>query len=223
MKLYHDPISTSSRIVTFCLHDQDISFEDRQISVHAGEQFEPEFAALNPNSEVPVLVDGDFVLTQSGAILKYVAAKHGLDIYPAGLRQRARVDEDMSWFATNFHVFHCAMLSYTYIMPQLAGLDPAVLATVRAIGGQGSRKYLGVLNDHMLASTEFVRSDRITLADYVGAANVTLGDAAGIDFEEYPNVIRWLSTLRARKGWRPAFGTFEAMIAAKRPAPSQAA
>jgi glutathione S-transferase len=210
MKLIYDPASTSSRIVTFFLHDQNIAFDGQAISIAAGHQHLPDLASLNPNHEVPVLLGKNgFSLTQSSAIIRYLAAKHELDVYPKDLQRRARVDEAISWFQTNFHIFHCALLSYTYILPTMLTLDPKTLATMRAIGANGSEKYMTVLNDHMIGANTFVCGDEITLADYVGAANVSLGMFAGMDFSVYPNVSRWLDTLRARKGWPLACSVFE--------------
>jgi len=215
MQLIYDPASTSSRIVTFFLHDHAIDFDGRIVSVMVGEQFQPDFAAINPNCEVPVLVEDDgFRLTQSAVILQYLAQQRGLDVYPSSLRERAKVDEAMSWFKTNFHIYHCALLSYTHILPTFQAMEPTLLATVRATGQGGSNKYLKVLNDHMIGSNDYVCGQRVTLADYVGAANVTLGYAAGMDFAAYPNVVRWLKTLRHHKGWAPAYFAFEGMLAA---------
>ena len=90
---------------------------------------------------------------------------------------------------------------------------------MRAIGAQGSRKYLQVLNDRMIGDSEFVCGSEITLADYVGAANVTLGAFADVDLSAFPNVLRWLATLRERRGWNLAYGDFERAVAARqRPA-----
>ena len=213
MQLIYDPASTSSRIVTFFLHDNGIDFDAKIVDIGNGEQFQPNFAAVNPNCEVPVLVEDDgFRLTQSAVILQYLASQRGLDVYPAHARERARVDEAMNWFKTNFHIYHCALLSYTHILPTFQSMDPAMLATMRAIGKGGSDKYLKVLNDHMIGGNDYVCGTRITLADYVGAANVTLGYVAGMDFARYPNVLRWLEALRRRKGWMQAYSVFEAML-----------
>jgi glutathione S-transferase len=215
VKLIYDPASTSSRIVTFFLHDQAIAFDEEIVALAAGEQYQPDFAAINPNREVPVLVEKDgFRLSQSSVIIQYLAVKHGLDVYPAHHRERARVEEAVSWFKTNFHVFHCALLSYSYILPKFQELDPKTLGTIRAIGQGGSQKYLKILNDHMIGANDFVCGDRITLADYVGVSNVTLGYAAGMDFSSYPNVAGWLARLRTRKGWAPAYSAFEGMLQA---------
>jgi glutathione S-transferase len=65
-RLHYDPISTAFRKVTFFLHDQGIPFESRTLDVLKGEQFAPDFLALNPSGAVPVLEDDDFVLIESG-------------------------------------------------------------------------------------------------------------------------------------------------------------
>jgi glutathione S-transferase len=214
MQLIYDPASTSSRIVTFFLHDHAIEFDGREISLANSEQYEAGFAAVNPNREVPVLIeDCGFQLSQSSVIIQYLAQQRGLDVYPANIRDRTKVDEAISWFKTNFHIYHCALLSYTHILPAFLSMNPAVLGTIRAIGKGGSDKYLKVLNDHMIGPNAYVCGDRITLADYVGAANVTLGYAAGMNFADYPNVRRWLRTLRHHRGWAPAYAAFESMLA----------
>lgn len=214
MKLYFDPVSTTSRIVTFFLHDNDLPFDETIVSVLAGEQFLPDYTKINPNAQVPVLVEDDgFALTESSAIIRHLADKYRLPSYPAEPRARARVDEGVSWFQTNFHVYHCVLLSYTYVIPFLKSLDPQVLTAVRGVGQHGREKYLRILNDQMLAASAYVCGDEMTLADYVGAANVTLGYHYGLDLRLYPNISRWIGRMQCRKGWDKAFSVFEALIA----------
>lgn len=214
MKLYYNPVSTTSRIVSFFLFDNDIAFDETIVTPNADNQDALTLKRLNPSNHVPVLIDDDFTLTESAAIIRYIAEKHELDAYPTNLEARTRVEETMSWFQTNFHVFHCVMLGYTHSLPALKSLDPSVLGTMRHMGAQGSQRYLQVLNDHMIGANPYVCGARITLADYVGAANVTLGYFAGVDLTPYPNVVRWLKTLAARKGWAPAYSAFEAAVTA---------
>jgi glutathione S-transferase len=64
-----------------------------------GEHYEDEFTAINPNRMVPALEDGEFRLTESSAILKYLASKLEAPEYPRDLKKRARVDEVMYGFA----------------------------------------------------------------------------------------------------------------------------
>jgi len=58
---------------------------------------------INPNGLVSVLKDGYFRLTESSAILKYIAGKNGSPAYPTELKVRARVNEMMNWFNASFY------------------------------------------------------------------------------------------------------------------------
>lgn len=224
MKLYFDPVSTTSRIVTFFMHDHGLPFDEAIVSVTDGQQHVPALTKVNPNGQVPVLVDDDgFALTESSAIIRHLAETYRLGAYPTDARARARVDEAVSWLQTNFHVYHCVLLSYTYVIPFLKGLDPQVLAAMRGIGRHGSAKYLRILDEEMIAAKPFICGNDISLADYVGAANVTLGYHYGLDLRPYPNVARWLDRLRQRKGWNPAYSVFEAQIAEEQKAAQDAA
>ena len=73
MKLYHHPISTTSRAVMLFVAEQRIPVDMRVVDLFSGEHLRDAYAAINPNRLVPALQDGDFVLTESAAILKYLA------------------------------------------------------------------------------------------------------------------------------------------------------
>ena len=83
--------------------DQGIDLDYQVVDLFTGEHHKPEFAKINPNCLVPVLEDGDFRLTESSAILKYLADKAGSPAYPKDLKARARVNEMMDWFNANIY------------------------------------------------------------------------------------------------------------------------
>src|SRR5262245_57949621 len=99
MKLYFFPVSTASRpILLFCTESK-IAFEPVLVDLMKGEHFQEPYKTLNPTSLVPFIDDDGFVLTESSAILKYLAEKHGSPAYPSGdLKKRARINEVMDWF-----------------------------------------------------------------------------------------------------------------------------
>jgi glutathione S-transferase len=217
MKLFYDPATTSSRIVTFFLFDHNIPFDDEILSTAAGQQRDPAFLKLNPNGLLPVLVEDDgMVLTESVVILRHLSMKYQLPTYPDAVQDRMRVDEVASWFQTTFHLYHCALLSYTHILPVFASMEPKALATLRSIGTFGSQKYLAVLNDAILGNQTYVCGEAITIADYIGAAYVTLGDFASIELDAYANIRRWLQTLKIRRGWQRAYAAFDDAVSAIR-------
>src|SRR6185295_18661378 len=75
MKLHYHPISTTSRPVMLFAAESGIPLEMKVVDLFTGEHMQPGYARLNPNHLVPVLEDGDFVLTENAAILKYLAEK----------------------------------------------------------------------------------------------------------------------------------------------------
>jgi glutathione S-transferase len=80
----------------------ELNAEVKLVNLGAGEQNDPEFLKLNPLHQVPVLVDGDFVLTESRAILAYLVNKYksGSELYPSQPESRALVDQRLYYDAT---------------------------------------------------------------------------------------------------------------------------
>src|SRR5271169_119856 len=93
MKLYYHPVSTTSRPVVLFAAESGIELEYQLVDLFTGAQYKPEFEAINPSHQVPVLEEGDFRLTESSAILKFLADRKGSPAYPSDPRKRARVNE----------------------------------------------------------------------------------------------------------------------------------
>src|SRR5215211_6303170 len=100
MQLYCDPVSTTSRPVMLFAAQENIPLVLEHVDLMSGGHMAPAYLALNPNGIVPFLVDGDFGLGESSAILKYLADKVGSAAYPRELKARARVNEALDWFNT---------------------------------------------------------------------------------------------------------------------------
>ena len=101
MKLYMHPISTACRPVFLFAADNKIAMDHELVDLMTGAHMQQPYASINPNSLVPMLEDGDFRLTESSAILKYLADKIGSPAYPKDLKQRAKVNEIMDWITAN--------------------------------------------------------------------------------------------------------------------------
>ena len=202
MKLYMHPVSITSRPVRLFIAESGIEVDEQMVDLMAGEHYQEPFAALNPNRLVPVLEDGDLRLTESSAILKYLADKIDSPAYPKDLRQRAKVNEMMDWFNTNFY----RDFGYGWIYPQLFAHhrrpDDAVQRGTLAWGKERARIWLQVLNDHWLGDGRpYLCGDQITIADYFGASLLTLGEIIRVDFAAWPNVARWLANIKRLPSW----------------------
>lgn len=210
MKLYTHPASTVGRPVAFFVADAGIDVEQVVVDLFSGAQYAPEFLAINPNHAVPVLVDGDLTLTESSAILKYLADKAGSPAYPTDLKARARVNAAMDWFNTGFYHAFGYDVCYEQLLDHYKLADGVARMAVIARGKLRAEGYLSVLNEHMLGDGQpWVCGREITLADYLGSGIITLGDITGCGFARWPHVCAWLARLKARPNWQAANGAIQ--------------
>jgi glutathione S-transferase len=103
MKLYMHPVSMTSRPVRLFAAESKIALDEEVVDLMTGAHMQPPYSDINPNCLVPMLEDGDLKLTESSAILKYLADKIGSPAYPKDLKARAKVNEIMDWINTNFY------------------------------------------------------------------------------------------------------------------------
>ena len=99
MKLYMHPVSTTSRPVMQFITDNDIPADMQVVDILKGEHYEPAYSKINPNHLIPMLEDGDFRLTESAAILVYLAEKTGKLLPDVG-EPRARMFEQLFFHAS---------------------------------------------------------------------------------------------------------------------------
>jgi glutathione S-transferase len=203
MKLYFHPASTTCRPIMLFAAENGITLDTELIDLFTGAQYQPTYEAVNPNHMVPVLQDGDFRLTESSAILKYIADKAGSPLYPKDLRERARVNERMDWVNTQL----CRDLAYGLVYPQILPThkrrsDEAQDATVQW-GKERTQGWLKILDEHILgAKNAYLCGDTMTIADYFASSFVALAEVTGSDFSAYPNVKRWLGRMKSLKNWK---------------------
>jgi glutathione S-transferase len=202
MKLYYHPASTTSRIVQMFAMDQGIALDYQVVDLFTGEHLKPEYARINPSCMVPVLEDGEFRLTESSAIIKYLADKAGSPAYPKDLQARARVNEMMDWFNSNLYKDFGYGLVYSQLFPHHKRPGEEVHAGTVAWGKAKAEHWLRILDAHLLGPKKsFLCGDQITLADYLGAEMIAAGDVIRCDFSGYPNIGRWLNNMKALKSW----------------------
>jgi len=202
MKLYYHPVSTTSRPVVLFAKESGIDLDYQVVDLFTGAHYQPEYLAINPSRQVPVLEDGDFRLTESSAILKYLADKQGSPAYPTDLRKRARVNERMDWLNTGFYRDFSYGFVYPQIFPFMRRPDDTVQAGTVAWGKDKALTWLKVLDDGIIGPRNaYLCGDDITLADYLGSMMVLGGEAIECRFDAYPNIARWLRNMKSLKSW----------------------
>jgi len=209
MKLYMHPVSNTSRPVLLLISDNKLDVEREVVDLMTGAHLKEPYISLNPNGLVPTLVDGDFVLTESSAILKYLADKFNLPAYPKDLKLRAKVNEAMDWFNTNFYRDFAYGVVYPQLFPHHKRPSDEIQKGTINWGKDLSQKWLKVLNDHIIGpKNDYLVGNSITIADYFGAGLLTSGELIGCDFSKYPNINRWLNNVKKQPSWSKVNETF---------------
>ncbi|HEU4610674.1 MAG TPA: glutathione S-transferase family protein [Kofleriaceae bacterium] len=202
MKLYYHPASTTCRPIMLFAEESRLALDYQLVDIFTGEQYQDAYTSINPCHMVPVLEDGDFRLTESSAILKYLADKIDSPAYPKDLQARARVNERMDFVNTQVS----REFTYGFVYPQLLPIfkrkDEAVQAATLEWGRERSRGWLTVLDRHFIGRNRYLCGDAITIADYFAVAFIALGEAIRCDFSPYPNIRRWLGDMHGLRSWR---------------------
>jgi len=202
MKLYMHPVSMTSRPVRLYIAEKKIPCDEQVVDLMVGEHLKEPYASFNPNKLVPVLEDDGLRLTESSAILKYLAEKNNLPEYPKDLRARAIVNERMDWFNTNFYRDFGYGMAYPQIFAHHKRPTDDVQSATIAWGTERARNWLGVLDKHWIGpSNGYVCGKDITIADYFGVCLVTLGEILRVDYTPFPNVQRWIGNMKKLDSW----------------------
>lgn len=183
MRLYGFGPTRSLR-VQWALNEIGLAYEFVRVDLPAGEAAAPEFLKLNPAGKLPVLVDGDFVLTESAAIVLYLAEKHPAStLMPRDVRVRADVYRWVMFAMTELEGPLWRIARHTDLYPEDKRL-PADIALAR----EEFLRMADVLERHM-AERDHIVGDGVTAADCVIAYLM--------DWADYESLLDGLPCLRA--------------------------
>ncbi len=202
MKLYHNPLSPNVRRVRLTAAVLGLELEEKKLDFAKGEHKNPEYLALNPNGAVPTLVDGDFVLTESRAIMQYLASKKPESgLLPRDEAARADVTRWQFWDAAHFSP-QLGALGFEKVIKPMMGLgDPDNAKVQEALGN--FRRFAAVL-DKRLAGKQFIVGNALTIADLTVASSLMYSKQADAPVAEFPNVQAWFSRICELDGWKKA-------------------
>jgi len=199
MKLYVNPLSSNCRRVLAVAEYLGLTPEVKVVDFGKGEHRSAEFLALNPNGAVPVLEDGDFVLTESRAMLHYLSTqKPESRLVPSDPKEQAEVLRWQFWDAAHFSPPNGSVFFQRVLKPMTGGESDE--SRVRDAEAQIER-YGKILNDHLTNRTWLVGRS-ITVADFTVAASLAQGAAAGITLDAFPHVRAWYAHLAELDAWR---------------------
>jgi glutathione S-transferase len=208
MKLYDFAFSPNCRKVRALAYELAIQLEFVTVDLPKGAQRTPEFLAINPNGRVPVLVDGDLVLWESTAILRYLAVKAKSALVLTSPRAQAEVDRWLSWQLAHLGPA-MSKVAFERIVKKVTGQGAPDEAAIAA--GSAEFAKLTAILDHGLAGREYL-AGTISIADFALAAHFSLAATAGLDISPFPHVNAWLSRVLSRDSMRRALADAHAAM-----------
>ena len=169
-------------------------WEPRYVDFFGGETRTPEFRAINVMGEVPVLVDGDVTLSQSGAIQVHVARVTGRLGGAPG-----QEDEVLRWVLWDNHKLSSQAGMVRFLMNFLPP-DKRPAEVIGFMQGRLKAAY-ATLNAH-LEGRDWIVGDGVTIADTACCGYLYYPEPFGFDRAAWPNIDRWLSNIAALPGWK---------------------
>jgi glutathione S-transferase len=191
MQLYEFAPTRSIR-VRWMLQELGVDFESITVNLAAGEHRRPEFLKINPAGKVPVLVDDDLVLTESVAILLYLAEKYpDKGLLPTDIKQRSQVYRWLLFTATELEQPLWRIARHTSLYPEHLRLTAEV-----SLARQDFADMVVVLEAHMQGN-QFIVGDTVTISDFVCA--YTLDWANEIELlDGCPQLLQYMERMYAR-------------------------
>ncbi|XP_017041070.1 glutathione S-transferase D1-like [Drosophila ficusphila] len=195
LDFYYMLYSGPCRSILMTARALGIELNKKEVDLDAGDHLKPEFVKINPQHTIPTLVDGDFAIWESRAILIYLVEKYDKDntLYPKDLKERAVVNHRL--------FFDLGTLNQSYVYyyyPQLfeevkRPADPVHLKRIEA----AFEMFNTLLEGQLYAAL-----NRLTVADIALLATVSNFEITEYDFKKYANVVRWYENAKkVVPGW----------------------
>lgn len=192
--------SINVRKVLWAAGEMGIEYEREDWGKPVRDPKVPEFLALNPNGTVPVIIDDGFALWESGAILRYLAEKTGSDLWPSDARERALVDQWLTWQGTELNP------SWAYIVPAKLRNDPPDPDPERLAAAAAKWTRTMRILEGQLERGDYVANGRFSLADIVIGLSVHRWKSVQFDKPDLPAVDAHYARMQARPAGKPWLG-----------------
>ena len=198
MEVLLDPRTVNSRKVLAGLKLIGADYDVRKYDYFQAEQKSDEFVAVNPNAAFPALIDDDFILWESNAILQYAAEKVGnTNAYPTDVKTRADINRWLLWESSSWFGSCYVYLVENCVKPLLGDTtDESILANEQ----ENFHKLASIL-DARLKNSTFLCGEEPTIADVAVAAPMHLHGWAKLPLGDHPNLIRWMTKEIENSSW----------------------
>lgn len=200
MKLYMTPLSPNVRRVRVTAAVLQIPLQEITLDFPRGEHKHPDYLALNPNGAVPTLVDGDLVLSESRAIMQYLASKKPESgLVPRDERARADSVRWQFWDASHFSP-QLGTLTFEKIIKPMMGLgEPRQEKVDEALA---NLRRFGAVLDERLRGRDYLVENALTIADLTIASSLMHAERTDAPLGDFANMQSWFSRIKKMDAWK---------------------
>ena len=193
LKIWGRMSSINVKKVVWAAQELGLDYERHEAGGVHGVVKTPAYIALNPNSQIPVMEDDDYVLWESNVITRYLCAKHSTgNLYPTDLQERFDAERWMEWQQTTANPASRNGFWHLVRLP-VDQRDPALVAQSNAL----VEPLMAMLDVH-LARRNFMVGERFTMADIPLGCEVQRWFGLPQARQPRPHVERWFASLLAR-------------------------
>ncbi|XP_065664287.1 glutathione S-transferase theta-3 [Hydra vulgaris] len=163
LKIFYDAMSQPSRSVLLFLKCTKIPYVPVLVDIAKGGTRTAEYKLISPSQKVPAMQDGDFLLMESSAILKYLCETRNVDShwYPKNQMERSKVDEYLAWHHLNLRSGASGIVFKSIFKPMLTGQPPSDVTSELKL----FQKCLEMFDSYFLKNTLYISGNEVSIAD----------------------------------------------------------
>ncbi|MBX9842006.1 MAG: glutathione S-transferase family protein [Xanthobacteraceae bacterium] len=200
MKLYgFSPSPNTWKVRALAAH-LGIALDYEFVDLTKGASHTPAYLAINPTGRTPALVDGDFKLWESEAIMQYLAGQRPNSLWPNDARARADIMRWQSWQLAHWGKESCEPLVFNRLVKKFLNLGPPDEAAIAQALQCFDRD--AAMLEALLGKQAYLTGKDVTLADFSVAAVLFHAEAAGLPVARYAKVREWFGRVSALPCWR---------------------
>jgi glutathione S-transferase len=201
LKIYATPLSANGRKVLAVSRELGLNAEIHIVNVYRGEGRTAEYLAINPTGKIPTLVDDDFILFESNAILIYLAEGYGKSrLWSTDSKARGRIAQWLFWESAHWQP------SLTALLSEQVGhrLLPKAIPRPRSAPDWNCASLQPLLKtlQTTLSADAFLTGSHATIADFSVAGMCTYLRMAAFPFHAFPAISRWYARIEGFDSWR---------------------
>ena len=187
IELYGGLGSSVCRLVAIVARELNIPINIHELDYEKNEHLSEKYVKINPHHKVPTIVDGDFILWESRAIITYLINKYspGHQLYPSDPKTRAKIDAIL-------HFDNGILFQYMEALcfPRYYNRSEYGFTT-----NQTYKNHLYTI-DRLLVGKKYLVEDKVTVADFSCMTTLSQAEIVDYDYSPFENINRWYNGLR---------------------------